>query len=62
METQRETDRIGRKTAISIKFDVVSIEVICGDEYAAQVLYDDLTERCQKGDGFELRIGQQKNR
>ena len=29
------TDKVGKKIAISILWDTVSIEVICGDEYEA---------------------------
>jgi hypothetical protein len=52
------TDEVGKKVAISVLFDVVSIEVICGDDYLAQVLYDDLVDRLQKGEGFSLGLGQ----
>lgn len=47
-------DLVSKKVAISVQFDVVMIELICGDEYAAQVLYDDLVERMQSGEGVTL--------
>ena len=50
------TDLVGKKVAISIKFDVVSIEIICGDEYFAEVLYDDLIERMRSGEGISLGV------
>ncbi len=50
--------KIGRKIAVSVMFDVVSIEIHCGDEYAAQVTYDDLVDRLQKGEGLTLSVEQ----
>jgi hypothetical protein len=47
-------DLICRKVAISVLFDTVSVELICGDDYAAQVLYDDIVERMQSGQGIYL--------
>lgn len=47
---------IARKVAVSVLFDVVSIELICGDDYAAQVLYDDLIDRLQSGEGIRLSV------
>lgn len=49
-------DIVGRKTAISIFGGTVTIEVICGDDYEAEVLYDDLIERIKSGQGFSLGI------
>jgi hypothetical protein len=45
-----------RKLAVSISFDVVRIDVICGDNYEAQVLYDDIIERMKSGEGITLRV------
>jgi hypothetical protein len=45
-----------RKLALSVLFDTVTIEVICGDDYEAQVLYDDLVERMQAGEGITLSV------
>ena len=50
------TDLVGKKVAISVMFDVVKVEVICGDEYLAQVLYDDLIERMRSGEGISLGV------
>jgi hypothetical protein len=47
-------DLVGKKLAISVMFDVVGVEIHCGDEYEAQVLYDDLIERMRSGEGFSL--------
>lgn len=49
-------DTVGRKTAISIRGDTVMIEIICGDFYEAEVLYDDLIERLGSGQGFNLGV------
>jgi hypothetical protein len=51
------TDLVGKKTAISVMFDVVTIEIHCGgDEYLARVLYDDLIERMRSGEGISLGL------
>jgi hypothetical protein len=51
------TDLVGRKLAVSIRFDTVTIDIICGNEYLAQVFYEDITERLQAGQAIELGIG-----
>ena len=51
------TDLVGQKIAVSVVFDTVKIEIICGDDYAAQVLYDDLVDRLQNGQGIKLAVG-----
>lgn len=48
------TQKVGKKLAISVLFDTVSVEIICGDAYEAQVLFDDLCERMQAGEGIQL--------
>lgn len=45
---------VGKKLAISVLFNTVSVEIICADGYEAQVLYDDLVERMQSGEGICL--------
>jgi hypothetical protein len=54
----RTQDKVGKKVAVSVRFDTVTLEVICGDEYEAQVLYDDLVERLRSGEGISLSLGQ----
>jgi hypothetical protein len=54
--------KVGKKLAITVCVDTVSIQVICGDEYEAQVLYDDLTERLQSGEGITLSAATAKGR
>ena len=52
------TDMVGKKVAVSVLFDSVNIEIICGDDYLAQVLYDDLIDRLRSGKGITLALGQ----
>ena len=44
----------GKRINISVLFDVVRIEIACGDDYEAQVLYDDIAETIQAGGSFSL--------
>lgn len=53
-------DTVGKQVAISVMFDIVKIEIICGDDYTAQVLYDDLVERLGAGQGITLGLGQKE--
>jgi hypothetical protein len=46
----------GKKLGVSVLFDTVSIEVICGDEYEAQVLFDDLAERLGAGQDITIKV------
>ena len=46
----------GKKIALSVKLDVVSIQIICKDEYFANVLYDDILDRLQAGDGVMIAV------
>lgn len=50
------TDTVGKKMAVSVLFDTVTVEIICGDDYLAQVLYDDIVERMQSGQGISLGL------
>ena len=45
-----------KKVAISVMFDVVKIEIMVGDDYEAQVIYDDLIERMRSGEGISLGV------
>lgn len=46
------------KVAVSVLFDTVKIELICGDAYEAQSLYDEVVERLQAGEGLTLGMEQ----
>ena len=46
----------GKRIAVRIKFDVVAIEILCGDEYFATVLFDDIIERLQAGDAILIAV------
>lgn len=48
----------GKKLAVSVMFDVVKIEIICGCDYEAQVTYDDLLDRLKRGEGLTLSFEQ----
>jgi hypothetical protein len=41
----------GKKIMVTKKFDIVSIEIHCGDEYEAAVLFDDVLNRIRSGEG-----------
>ena len=47
---------VSLEMAIGVLFDAVTIEIICGDDYEAQVLYDDLNERLQAGESITLSV------
>lgn len=51
-------DKVSQKLAVSILMDTVTIEIICGDAYAAEVLYDDLVDRLRSGEGITLSLDQ----
>jgi hypothetical protein len=53
-------DLVGKRLAISIQDDVVSIEILCDGDYEAEVLYDDLIERARSGEGFSLGVSAAK--
>ena len=49
-------DLTGKRLNISVLFNVVRIEIACGDDYEAQVLYDDIAETVQAGGSFALNV------
>ena len=54
----REIISSGKKTEVGVIFDVVRIEIHCGDDYEAQVLFDDIVERLQAGHGLTIGMRQ----
>lgn len=58
MGDKREILAAPPKIAISVLFDTVTVELICGDEYAAQVTYDDIVDRLHRGEGLTLSVKQ----
>jgi hypothetical protein len=46
----------GKKMAVSVLFDVVKLEIICGDDYEAQVLFEDLIDRLRDGQDIQLSV------
>lgn len=55
------TDKVSKKIGVSVKFDTVSIELVCGDAYLANVLYDDILERLKSGQGITLSVDAKQN-
>lgn len=53
-----ETIGTPNKIALRVQFDTVHVELICGDEYAAQVLYDDMLDRLKAGEGLTISLAQ----
>lgn len=41
--------------SVSVLFDTVKIEISCGDDYAAQVLFDDMVERLEAGQEINIK-------
>ena len=48
IETLCKQDEI----ALTVRFNTVSIEITCRDEYEARVLFDDIASRFAAGDGI----------
>lgn len=47
-------DLAGKKINISVLFNTVRIEIACGDDYEAQVLFDDVADTLKAGGKIEL--------
>ena len=59
MAEMRNRARLGgKKLAISVLFDTVKLEIICGDDYEALVLYEDLLERLRSGQNVSIGLDQ----
>lgn len=43
-----------KKIVLTRRFDVVGIEIHCGDEYEAITLFDDVNQRMEKGEGVYI--------
>ena len=43
-----------KKVVLGVRFDTVTIELVCGGDYEAQVLFDDLAERMQAGQEISI--------
>lgn len=54
-----DSQLIGKMVEISVMFDVVSINVHCNSDYEAQIFFDDITERLNKGDHITIDLGDQ---
>lgn len=49
-------DLTGKRINISVILDVVRIEIYCGDDYEAQVLFDDVSGTVSAGGSFTLAV------
>jgi len=47
-------DLLNKTVEISVLADVVTVSIHCGDAYQAQVLYDDMKDKMDSGDGIAL--------
>jgi hypothetical protein len=54
------SDIVSKQVAVSVLFDTVTIELICKDDYLATVLYDDILDRLQRGEGITLSLAQKE--
>lgn len=46
------------QVVVSVIFDIVKVEIHCGDEYEAQSAYDEIIERLRAGEGLTLGLSQ----
>lgn len=49
-------DLVAQKVVVEVIFDMVRIELHCGDDYAAQVLHDDICDRLRSGEKISLAM------
>ena len=54
MSQKVETLLCAKKIILGVLFDTVKIELVCHNDYEAQVLYDDLVERLQAGQEISI--------
>jgi hypothetical protein len=55
------TAAIGKKVEVAVIFDSVQITIHCGDDYEAQVLYDDIVERLAAGESLSIKMNNEPN-
>lgn len=51
---------VENNTQVSVLFDTVNIKIVCGDDYEAQVLFDDIVERINSGQGVCITVKRSK--
>jgi hypothetical protein len=49
-------DLVGKRLSIGVIFDTVTVQIICGSDYEAQVLHDDIMERIRSGEGVAIAL------
>ncbi|ANW00651.1 hypothetical protein [Bradyrhizobium icense] len=51
-----KADLVAKRVVIEVAFDMVTIQLHCGDEYAAQVLHEDICDRLRSGKPVSLSM------
>jgi len=53
---------VSKKIAINVRrnLDTVTIDIVCENDYQAELFYEDVVEKMQKGDDLTLKIGSMK--
>lgn len=60
MTERRDTmDLRNKRIEVSVMFDVVSIQIHCDCDYAAQVVFDDVAETIKAGGKIEFQSARQ---
>ena len=49
-------DLVAKWVVVEVIFDVVTIQLHCGDEYAAHVLHDDICDKLKSGEKIALAM------
>lgn len=58
-----KTDLVAKRVVVEVVFDVVTIQLHTGDEYAARVLHDDICDRLRSGAtiGLSMAVSPQQS-
>jgi hypothetical protein len=49
-------DLVARRVVVEVIFDMVTIQLHCGDEYAARILHEDICDRLKAGEKVALSM------
>jgi len=47
-------DLVAQRVVVEVVFDMVTIQLHCGDEYAARILHEDICDRLKSGKKIAL--------
>ena len=50
------SDLVAQRVVVDVIFDMVPIQLHCGDEYAARVLHEDICDRLRSGEKIGLSM------